>query len=114
MKSKYKKIKKLGSSTYYISDDKKSFIKEHKGKSNLLKKEYKNLKKYWNKINIKNLQIIQPIKFLKEKNMLVTKYINAKSLIDILNSKIYFLITSLIFPRGSVYFRRAKIHLEFL
>ncbi|MBN1376949.1 hypothetical protein JW949_01300 [Candidatus Woesearchaeota archaeon] len=82
---KYKKIKKYGSSEYYLSEDKKFFIK-----TNSSKKEYQNLKKYWNKIKIKNLRFIEPVEFSEKEKILITKYENAPSLINISNPKIYY------------------------
>jgi len=79
-----------GSNSYYISKDKKYFIKVNKGKREWIIKEYSYLKKFWNKIGIENLQLIEPVYYSKKYEFLVTKYVNCKKLVDILNPKVYY------------------------
>ena len=90
IRKKFKKVKKIGSSSYYVSYDKTLFMKRFKGSKKFVKKEYLNLKKNWNNLDIKNLQCIEPIAFSEEKGILITKYIDAEPLINLLIPKIYF------------------------
>ncbi len=83
------KIEKLGSSTFYITENKEFFIKENIYREEL-KREYQNLKKIYNQLDIKNLNCIEPICLLEEKGRLITKYIDAEPIIKILNPKIYY------------------------
>ena len=62
MDSRLKPIKKIffgGSNSYYIDKDRNYFIKINKGKREWIIKEYQYLKKYWDKIGIENLQLVE-------------------------------------------------------
>ena len=94
MEFKLKPIKKIffgGSNSYYIDKDRNYFIKINKGKREWIIKEYQYLKKYWDKIGIENLQLIEPIYYSKKNEYIVSKFINCKKLVDILNPKIYYI-----------------------
>lgn len=90
MHLEYKKIKKLGSNTYYLSKDKKFFIKEYKRKLETLRKEYINLQKMRNELSMEDFEFIEPVEFIEEKKRLITRYINAEPLINVLIPQIYF------------------------
>ncbi|MHA1251195.1 MAG: hypothetical protein ACTSRP_14490 [Candidatus Helarchaeota archaeon] len=75
---------------YYYDKEKKYFIKVCKRRGDLIEKEFYNLKKYWNKLNVNNLNLIKPIKYSKKLEFLVTELIEGKRLVDILNPKIYY------------------------
>jgi len=90
MDSELKKIKKLGSYSYYLSKDNKFFVKECKGERELLEKEYLNLKKIWNKLNIEDFDSIEPIDFNAERERLISRYIDAEPIITTLQPEIYF------------------------
>ena len=79
-----------GSNSYYISKDKNYFIKVNKGKREWIIKEYLYLKKYWDKIGIENFQLIEPVYYSKKNEFLVTKFLNCKKLVDVLNPKVYY------------------------
>lgn len=79
-----------GSNSYYITADKNYFIKVCKNREDWISNEFNYLKKYWNKLNIKNLQLIEPIYCSKKKQFIVSRYIKGKKLVDILNPNIYF------------------------
>lgn len=82
---KLKKINKLGSSRYYLSEDKKYFYK--KSKKNIVDKEYNNLKKLQN-VCISNLNFLKPIGI--KNDILVTEYVEARSLVDLIRPQIYY------------------------
>ena len=93
MESRLKPIKKIffgGSNSYYIDKDRNYFIKVNKGKREWIVKEYQYLKKYWDKIGIENLQLIEPIYFSEKNEYLVSKFINCKKLVDILRPNVYY------------------------
>ncbi|MHA1273756.1 MAG: hypothetical protein ACTSVV_02745 [Promethearchaeota archaeon] len=85
-----KKIIFGGSFAYYYDKKRKYFIKVCKGQREWIEKEYNNLKKYWNKLNVKNLNLIRPIKYSKKLEFLVTELIEGKRLVDILIPEIYY------------------------
>jgi len=85
-----KKIFLGGSNSYYITKDKKYFIKVNKGRREWIKKEYFYLKNYWNKIDIENLQLIEPIYYSEKNEFLVTKFLDCKKLVDVLDPKVYY------------------------
>jgi tRNA A-37 threonylcarbamoyl transferase component Bud32 len=76
---------------YHISDNKKFFIKVCKGEENLLIKEFTNLQKYRNKLGINNFNFAEPIKLSIEKSLIITRFIDAKTLDKSLDPKIYYL-----------------------
>ena len=80
-----------GSYSYYITKDRNFFIKVCKGKGKWITKEFFYLKKYWNKLGIDNLQLIEPINYSEAKEFLITKFVDSKKLVDILNPKIYYI-----------------------
>ena len=84
------KIKKLGCSKYYLSDNHKYFVKQNKENKHLLKKEFLNLKKFKKNVSINKLKCITPIKFDLSKGQLFTEYIDADPLILNLKPKLYF------------------------
>ncbi|MFX1444100.1 MAG: hypothetical protein ACFFHV_11845 [Promethearchaeota archaeon] len=89
-----KKVKGIflgGNFSYRITKDKKYFIKTCKGGREWILKEYENLKNYWNKLNIEDLQLVEPIDYSEEKESLITRYVDGKSLKDILNPKLYYI-----------------------
>jgi len=93
MEFKLKPIKKIffgGSNSYYIDKDRNYFIKVNKGKREWIIKEYQYLKKYWDKIGIENLQLIEPIYYSKKNEYIVSKFINCKKLVDILRPNVYY------------------------
>ncbi len=79
-----------GSYSYFITQDNRYFVKLCKGRKEFVLKEYNNLKKYWNKLNVENLQLPEPIKFSEQKEYLVTKYVDAKTLVKELDPQIYY------------------------
>jgi len=79
-----------GSNFYYITKNKKYFIKVCIGREEWLTKEFLTLKKYWNNLGIKNFQLIEPVKFSKSKEFIVTKFVNGKKLANILDPKIHY------------------------
>lgn len=79
-----------GSNSYYITKDKKYFIKVNKGKQEWIIKEYLYLKKFWNQINIKNLHLIEPVYYSKKNEFLVTRFLDCKKLVDVLDPKVYY------------------------
>lgn len=85
-----KKIFLGGNNSYYITKDKKYFIKVNKGRKEWIIKEYSYLKKYWNNLDIKNLQLIEPIYFSEKNEFLVTKFMDSKKLVEVLNPEIYY------------------------
>lgn len=90
MPRKGRKVIFGGSYAYYITEDKKLFIKVCNGQGDLITKEFQNLKKFWNKLGVKNFQLIEPVNFSKEKEFLITKFVNFKTLVKILDPKVYF------------------------
>ncbi|MFX0140773.1 MAG: hypothetical protein ACFFDN_44455, partial [Candidatus Hodarchaeota archaeon] len=93
MEFRLKPIKKVffgGSNAYYIDKDRNYFIKVNKGKREWIIKEYQYLKKYWDKIDVENLQLIEPIYYSEKNEFLVSKFLNCKKLIDILKPKTYY------------------------
>lgn len=94
MQSTFVPIKKFflgGSNSYYVSKDKKYFVKVCKGKRDWITKEYFYLKKFWNKIDVENLQLIEPVYFSEKNEYLVSKFVkNCTKLADILKPKIYY------------------------
>ena len=93
MESRLKPIKKIffgGSNSYDIDKDRNYYIKVNKGKREWIVKEYQYLKKYWDKIGIENLQLIEPIYFSEKNEYLVSKFINCKKLVDILRPNVYY------------------------
>ncbi len=93
MKSSLKKIKRSlfgGTNSYYITADKNYFIKVCKGKEEWMEKEFNYLKRYWNKLEVDNFQLIEPIYFSKNKQFIVSRYIDGKKLVDILDPKVYY------------------------
>lgn len=89
MEFNYQKIKKLGSNTYYISQDGLYFIKESKKKVDKLEKEYLNLKFLSNNLNLEDIITVEPVDFIREKGMLITRYVDANPIIENLNPIIY-------------------------
>lgn len=92
MESRLKPIKKIffgGSNSYYVDKHRNYFIKINKGKREWILKEYQYLKKYWDKIGIENLQLIEPVYYSEKNEYLVSKYINCKKLVEILNPELY-------------------------
>ncbi len=79
-----------GSYSYFVTQDNRYFVKLCKGRKEFVLKEYDNLKKYWNKLNVENLQLPEPISCSEQKEYLVTKYINANTLVKELDPKIYY------------------------
>ncbi len=84
-----------GSNFYYITKDKKYFIKINnikvtKGKKDWIINEYNNLKKYWNKLGIDHFQLIEPVYYSNKNEFIVSKFVECKKLVDILNHKIYY------------------------
>ena len=79
-----------GSNSYYITKDKKYFIKVNKGRREWITKEYHYLKKFWDKINIENFQLIEPVYFSQKNEFLVSKFVDSKKLVDILDPNVYF------------------------
>ncbi|MFX1395225.1 MAG: hypothetical protein ACFFAH_16900 [Promethearchaeota archaeon] len=79
-----------GHFSYYISKDKKYFVKICKGELEWITKEFNNLKKYWNKLGIKNLQLAEPIKYSEEKEYIITKFVNGKRLVELLDPRIHY------------------------
>ena len=59
-------------STRNLALDKKYFIKVCKGKEEWITKEFNYLKKYWNKLEIDNFQLIEPIYCSKKKQFIVS------------------------------------------
>ena len=55
-----------------------------------IKKEYFYLKNYWNKIDVENLQLIEPIYYSEKNEFLVTKFLDCKKLVDVLDPKVYY------------------------
>ncbi len=93
MESRLKPIKKIffgGSNSYYIDKDRNYFIKVNKGKREWIIKEYQYLKKYWDKIGIENLQLIEPLYYSEKNEYIVSKYVNCKKLVDILKPNVYY------------------------
>ena len=90
MLSKRRKSIFGGSYNYYITKDKKYFIKLCKGKEDFVSKEFSNLKKYWNKLGVDHFQLIEPVSFSKEKEYLITKFVKAKTLDQVLDPNIYY------------------------
>jgi len=84
------KVKKLGSSEYFISEDKQYFIKKSNENSEILENEFQNLKKLRERVNIKKLSFIEPISFNKERSMLISKYINAEPIINLIDPSLFF------------------------
>lgn len=90
----FKQIKGVllgGHFSYYITKDKKYFIKLCKEEKEWITKEFFNLKKYWNKLGVKNLQLAEPIKYSLEKDYIVTRFIEGKRLVELLDPRIHFL-----------------------
>ena len=84
-----------GSNFYYITKDRKFFIKINnlkvtKGKQEWIIKEYNYLKEFWNKIGIDHFQLIEPVYYSKKNEFLVSKFVECKKLVDILNPEIYY------------------------
>lgn len=71
-------------------NNQKYFVKICKGDLEWIEKEYNNLVKYWNKLNIKNLQLAEPVKYSVEKEYLITKFIQGKRLADLLDPRIHY------------------------
>lgn len=93
MKTTLKQIKRSifgGTNSYYITADKKLFIKVCKGREEWITKEFNYLKKYWNKLEVDNFQLIEPIYCSKKNQFIVSRYINGKKLVDILDPKVYY------------------------
>lgn len=87
-----KQIKKLifgGHFSYYITKDKKYFIKICWDKE-WIQKEFMNLKKYWNQLKIPNLKLAEPVKYSLDKDYLITKFVNGKRLIQLSDPKMYY------------------------
>jgi len=78
-----------GINFYYITTNRKYFIKICKGKEEWMAKEYSNLKKYWNKLDVENFQLIEPIKYSKKNEFLATRFIDGKKLANLLEPKIF-------------------------
>jgi len=76
----FSETKKIGSSTFYISNDRKYFKKRTKDTPELLRKEYQNLKKVHEDVEMENMTFVQPIEVSDAG--LITKYIDAESLIE--------------------------------
>lgn len=55
-----------------------------------IEKEFLNLKKYWNKLNIENLQLAEPVKYSLDKNYIVTKFVKGKRLAELLDPRIHY------------------------
>ena len=85
-----KKIFLGGNNSYYITKDKNYFIKVNKGRREWIIKEYYYLKKFWNRLEINNIQLIEPVYFSEKNEFLVTKFIDCKKLIEILDPKVYY------------------------
>jgi len=93
MKHSLKEIKRSmfgGANSYYITADNNYFIKVCKGKEEWIKKEFNNLKNYWNKLGVENFRLIEPIYCSQKKQFIVSRYIDGTKLVDILNPKIYY------------------------
>ena len=88
MLSKIKGALLGGHFQYYITRDQEYFIKICWDKE-WISKEFFNLKKYWNKLNINNLNLAEPIKYSLEKNYLITRFVKGKRLIELLNPNIH-------------------------
>ncbi|MFX0186728.1 MAG: hypothetical protein ACFE8A_03230 [Candidatus Hodarchaeota archaeon] len=78
-----------GHFSYYISKDRKYFVKICKGDLEWVIKEYKNLKKYWNILGIKNLQLVEPVNYSEEKEYIITKFVKGKRLVELLDPRIH-------------------------
>lgn len=78
-----------GSNFYYITKDKKYFIKVCIGSEEWLTKEFLILKKYWNNLGVENFQLVEPVKYSKSKEFIATKFVDGKRLASILDPKIY-------------------------
>jgi len=79
-----------GNFSYYITKDRKYFIKRCKGELEWITKEFNNLVKYKDKINIKNFKLVEPVKYSEEKEYLITKFVDGKRLIEIYDPKIHY------------------------
>ena len=79
-----------GHFSYYITRDQEYFIKICKGDLEWIVKEYNNLKKYWNKLGIKNLQLVEPVKYSEENEYLITKYVKGKRLAELLDPRVHY------------------------
>ena len=55
-----------------------------------IEKEFLNLQKYWNKLNIDNLQLAEPVKYSLDKNYIVTKFVNGERLVELLDPRIHY------------------------
>ena len=77
-----------GHFSYYITRDQEYFIKICWDKE-WIEKEFFNLKKYWNKLNITNLHLAEPIKYSLEKDYLITRFVKGKRLIELLDPNIH-------------------------
>jgi tRNA A-37 threonylcarbamoyl transferase component Bud32 len=93
MHTSLKKIKRSlfgGTNYYYITADKNYFIKVCKDREDWISSEFEYLKNYWNKLDIENLQLIEPIYCSKKHLFIVSRYVKGKKLVDILDPKVYF------------------------
>ncbi|MFX0069897.1 MAG: hypothetical protein ACFFAO_02295 [Candidatus Hermodarchaeota archaeon] len=85
-----KKVFLGGNNSYYITKDKRYFVKVNKGRREWIIKEFNNLKKYWNKLDVGKIQLIEPVYFSEKNEFLVTKYLNSKKLVEILDPYVYY------------------------
>ena len=84
-----------GHFSYYITRDQEYFIKICYDKE-WVEKEYSNLKKYWNKLNINHLNLAEPIKYSLEKDYLITRFVKGKRLVELLDPNIHRLFGQLL------------------
>lgn len=81
MMTTYKQIKKLGSGGLYYSIDDGKYFGKQRDSLELISKEYNNLL-HVQDINIKGLKFPKPVHLDVEKKMMVSEYIDGKSLIE--------------------------------
>lgn len=90
--SRYKDIKvnRYGSSVYFISSDGKYFVKEDKNRKELMETEYRNTLMLNENVQIQDLSFLEPICFSADEGTIVTKYVNAPVMIEVLEPELYF------------------------
>ena len=84
----FDEIKKIGSSQYWISCDKKYFLKRCKNKEKLMH-EYLKLKNHWKFPEIQNFRAIKPILYDERMGFLMTEYVDAEPMINQTNRTVY-------------------------
>lgn len=72
---------------YYITED---YFMKICWDREWLQKEFDNLQKYWNKLNIEGLQLAEPVKYSLDKNYIVTKFVKGKRLAELLDPRIHY------------------------